>query len=57
MQVGDLVKRRSTGKVDIVVENVLGLSPSDGTDGTWVRLAGNQQLVYASNYEVVSESR
>jgi len=58
VRVGDLVKRRSTGKVDIVVEIVLGLRPSDGTDGIWVRLAGNhQQLVYASNYEVINESR
>jgi hypothetical protein len=56
MKVGDLVKRRSTGKVDIVVEIVLGLRPSIATNR--VRLAGNhQQLVYASNYEVVSESR
>ena len=58
MKIGDLVKRRSTGKVDVVVEIVLGLRPSDGTDGIWVRLAGNhQQLVYASNYEVINESR
>ena len=57
MKIGDLVKRRSTGKVDVVVEIVLGLRTSDGTEGTWARLAGNQRLVYASNYEVVNESR
>lgn len=58
MKVGDLVKRRSTRKVDIVVEIVLGLRSRDGADGVWVRLAENpQQLDYASNYEVFNEDR
>ena len=63
MKVGDLVKRCSTGKIDLVIDVILGAPPlangpcKQGTEGEWVLLAGNQRLVYASNYEVISESR
>ena len=63
MKVGDLVKRRSTGKVDIVIDVILGAPPlangpcKQDTEGEWLLLAGNQRLVYSSNYEVISESR
>ena len=63
MKVGDLVQRCSTGKIDIVIDVILGASPSShpspmGRLGTWVRTADNQdRLTYAANYEVISESR
>ena len=63
MKVGDLVKRRSTGKIDIVIDVILGAPPlangpcKQDTEGEWLLLAGNQRLVYSSNYEVISESR
>ena len=67
MKVGDLVKRCSTGKIDLVIDVILDASEwspthrlgfcERGTEGEWVLLAGNQRLVYASNYEVISESR
>ena len=58
MKVGDLVKRRSTGKVDIVTGVVLGSSLNhESCNGEWLRLAGRRGLIYASNYEVISESR
>ena len=64
MKVGDLVKRCSTGKIDLVIDVILGAPPlangpgqATNLEGAWVLLAGNQRLVYASNYEVISESR
>ena len=63
MKVGDLVQRCSTGKVDIVIDVILGAPPlangpcKQDTEGEWLLLAGNQRLVYSSNYEVISESR
>tara|TARA_R110000796_G_scaffold145938_2_gene262550 strand:+ start:890 stop:1084 length:195 start_codon:yes stop_codon:yes gene_type:complete len=60
MKVGDLVQRCSTGKIDIVIDVVLGAilqAPSNPRRiREWLLLAGNQRLVYASNYEVISES-
>jgi len=63
VKVGDLVQRCSTGKVDIVIDVILGAPPlangpcKQDTEGEWLLLAGNQRLVYSSNYEVISESR
>ena len=62
MKVGDLVQKCSTGKIDIVIDVIPGagleLLPNGlCKQGEWLLLAGNQRLVYASNYEVISESR
>ena len=64
MKVGDLVQRCSTGKIDIVIDVILGAKlDANGpckqdTEGEWLLLAGNQQfLANASNYKVISESR
>ena len=59
MKVGDLVQRCSTGKIDLVIDVILGAPPLPNglcKQGEWLLLAGNQRLVYASNYEVISES-
>jgi hypothetical protein len=60
VKVGDLVQRCSTGKIDIVIDVVLGTIPQAPSNPRrireWLLLAGNQRLVYASNYEVISES-
>ena len=69
MKVGDLVKRLSTGKIDLVIDVVLGSAPDgadeadhggfiNGPSNQWVRTADNHdRLIYAANYEVISESR
>ena len=60
MKVGDLVKRRSTGKVDIVVEvpGRLWRRPNGQyTYDSWVRVGIDSPVSSASNWEVVSESR
>jgi len=65
VKVGDLVKRRSTGKIDIVIDVILGAPPlangpcKQDTEGEWLLLADAVRSTAgcASNYEVISESR
>ena len=64
MKVGDLVKRRSTGEVDIVIEvrndrerYIPGGGRSISIVGPCVRCCRHNPLSSASNWEVVSESR
>jgi len=57
MRVGDLVRRRSTGAIDIIIEIVIELRSSDDKDVPWIRTAGSKYPTCASNYEVISESR
>jgi hypothetical protein len=66
VKVGDLVKRCSTGKIDLVIDVILGSAPDGATESTgrftdpsnqWLRTADNHdQLIYASNYKLISES-
>ena len=61
MKVGDLVKRRSTGEIDIVVEIREGRAAKvdifGNGNGKWVRVGVNSKLAYISNYEVISEGQ
>ena len=53
MKIGDLVKRRSTGKIDIVTKVLM----CPGRTGFWVRLADKRAGVHwGPDYEVISES-
>ena len=53
MKIGDLVKRRSTGKIDIVTKVLM----PPARIGFWVRLAGKHAVAWGPDYEVISESR
>jgi hypothetical protein len=58
MKVGDLVKRRSTGIVDIVTEVIL--ADPERRRGiwshTWIRTTMNEQMMRGASYKIISAS-